>query len=148
MKIIDFNGKHFMLDAVDFSTVVIEDEAKLGNDLDAQVIRFRLDGTVFVASEDPDDYHSMLGSLLVYDTEQIAQMRNVFPPIEVVAKVTRTNTHPENQYYYDDSDWMLELIDVDTGKTVLEVGTDASEDYYPLFVASFHPENMSINAGV
>ena len=41
---------------------------------------------------------------------------------------------------------ILELIDVVTGKLVLEVGTDYSDDYYPSFVANFNPEAMALNS--
>ena len=39
----------------------------------------------------------------------------------------------------------LELLDCKTGKTVLEVGTENTDDYYPCFVANWSPENMACN---
>lgn len=35
----------------------------------------------------------------------------------------------------------LELTHAKTGKLVLEVGTDNTDDYYPWYVASFYEEN-------
>ena len=40
---------------------------------------------------------------------------------------------------------VLELLDCKTGKTVLEVGTENTGDYYPCFVANWSPENMACN---
>lgn len=66
-------------------------------------------------------------------------MKNVFPPVRVVGR------HRTVDEYGESSD-VLELIDVGTGKTVVEVGTENDNDYYPSFVANFRPENMPPNA--
>ena len=121
-------GEH-MLDAVDTST----DKVKTWGDRfeDANCLRFRLDGKVYTAVEDPNDgYRSNMGGL--YESEE--HMRNVFPPCRVLARKS------ENQKYQVDD--TLELIDVVTGKVVLRVGTDNTDDYYPYFVAEWNPQNM------
>lgn len=41
---------------------------------------------------------------------------------------------------------ILELIDIANGKVVLACGTRNTDDYYPCYVAGFHPENMACNA--
>ena len=128
----DLVGEH-ILDGVD---TYIENVKNYIDDLvDASVIRFRLDGVVYIAFEDPEDgYRSSMKELIVSPSSEIT---NVFPANRVVAKKKANDS-----YGTDDT---LELIDVVTGKVVLEVGTDNSDDYYPSFVSSFHPENMEVN---
>lgn len=101
---------------------------------DCNVVRFRLNGTVYVATEDPDDgYRSHMRELVASQSE----MTNVFPPLQVVGIYRNGGS---NQ-----TDDVLELIDVITGKVILEVGTRNTDDYYPYFVSSFHPESMAHN---
>jgi hypothetical protein len=101
-----------------------------------QVMRFRLDGEVYVAVEDPDDgYRSLMKDLTVAED---ATMKNVFPPVRVIGR------HREKGSYNDVND-ILELIDAGTGQLVLEVGTENTDEYYPCFVASFNPEAMTPN---
>lgn len=119
----DLIGKH-QLDAVDFLT-----EREFGGD--AQVVRFRLDGVVYIAKEDPDDgYRSSLGSVTIGGS---LPMANTFPP----AAVTCTH-HTEHED-------ILKFADDETQKVVLEIGTENADDYYPSFVGSFHPEAMASN---
>ncbi|MBD9456011.1 hypothetical protein IB244_31610 [Rhizobium sp. RHZ02] len=133
----DLTGK-MMLDAVDFDTQEFELWARSEDMERCSVCRFRLNGTIYVAVEDPSDgYRSSLRELVV---QPDATMHNVFPPIEVVGVY-------RNRKDFGSSD-ILELIDTANGKTVLEVGTENTGDYYPSFVASFHPENMNANSEV
>ena len=125
-------GEH-VLDGVD----MFAERVKMWGDSfeDANAIRVRLDGRVYTAIEDPDDgYRSSLGQLFVDESE----IKNVFPPIRVLAKKKASDTWGVND--------TLELVDVVTGKVVVEFGTDNTEDYYPSFVAAFWPENMATNA--
>lgn len=102
---------------------------------DSNVCRFRINGTVYVVIEDPDDgYRSCMSELKVLKS---SEMGNVFTPIEVVG------IYRDKRRYWSCN--ILELVDINNGKTVLEVGTDNTEDYYPSFVAHFSPENMSTN---
>lgn len=126
-------GEH-MLDGVD---TFIERVATYGSHFeDASAIRFRIDGVTYTAIENPDDgYRSSLERLFVSaDTA----MQNVFPPIKVLARKKANEKYQTND--------TIELIDVVTGKVVLEVGTDNTDDYYPSFVGAFFPENMATNA--
>lgn len=122
------------LDAVD---TFVERVKQYGDHFeDADAIRFRLDGVTYTAVEDPSDgYRSCMGSLFVSPTEK---MRNVFTPIRVLGKKKEDGRYQKND--------TLQLIDVVTGKVVLEVGTDNTDDYYPYFVADFSPENMATNS--
>jgi hypothetical protein len=125
-------GKH-VLDAVD----VVADQIKSYGDqfMDANAIRFRLDGVIYTAVENPDDgYCSSMDRLFV---TLDCKMKNVFPPIEVLV-MKKDNTRFETNN-------TLEFIDITTCKVVLEIGTDNTDDYYPRFVASFNPENMVSN---
>jgi hypothetical protein len=128
----DLVGEH-VLDGVD---TYIEQVKKYSDYAeDANVIRFRLDGVVYIAFEDPSDgYRSSLDKLIISPT---AEMTNTFPPIRVLAKMKTNGSYSEND--------TLELIDLVTAKVVMEVGTDNSDDYYPSFVSNFTPENMATN---
>lgn len=135
MELKDLVGEH-LLTGVDFCTQQVK-QYDWSDDLEnCQVVRFCLDGVVYVAIEDPrDGYRSYLGQLI---TDNTNTMSNQFPAQRVLG-VHRT------QGRYEDTDDILELIDIITGKVVLEVGTHNCDDYYPSFVSSFHPEAMAIN---
>lgn len=124
-----------MLDAVD---TYVEKVKTYGDYLeDSEHMRFRLDGIVYTAVSDPGDgYRSSMDKLFVSPSDEV---RNVFPAIKVVGI-----KKPDESYQSND---VLQLIDVVTGKIVMEVGTDNTDDYYPGFVSSFSPENMATNAG-
>lgn len=131
----DLIGRH-VLDGVYFSSESIPAYEGADYTEDSQVCRFRLNGNVFVAVEDPSDgYRSSMRELR--SLGEIA-LDNMFPPVEVFGLYRSERNR-------DQSD-ILELYDLATGKLVLEIGTDATDDYYPSFVASFHPENMAANA--
>ena len=124
-------GEH-VLDGVDLTTERVKPYGDHYED--ANVIRFRLDGLVHTAIEDPSDgYRSSLDKLFVED----CPITNTFAPVRVVAKKKSDDTYAKND--------TLELVDVVTGKVVLEVGTDNHDDYYPSFVGVFWPQHMSIN---
>jgi hypothetical protein len=132
----DLIGKH-TLGAVDFDTQEIESWPGSEYTETANVCRFRLNGTVFAAIEDPSDgYRSHMRDLVVVPN---ADMKNVFPAVEVLG------VHRDRDGSYSQSD-ILELIDTTTAKCVLSVGTSNTDDYYPSFVSSFQPENMATNA--
>lgn len=137
MELTDLIGRR-RLDAVDFDDEKIKEYYGDGYE-DSSVCRFRLDGVVYIAIEDPGDgYRSSMRDLVIAND---ANMKNAFPAIDVVG---RHRTSGE----YGRVDDVLELVDAVTGKVVLEVGTDNVDDYYPGFVSSFHPENMATNAEV
>lgn len=130
MELKDLVGEH-ILDAVDFCEEQVKNYYGDGFD-NCSVIRFRLDGNVYIASEDPDDgYRSSMRDLVVGYFE----MKNIFPPIKVVGVHRKKGDRRE----VDD---ILELIVLETGKVVIEVGTENLDDYYPSFVANFDPTAM------
>ena len=120
---------NFVLDGITYSAI---------EDPDCQVIDFVLDGITYSAIEDLDDgYRTMMGEIKVI-TEPVVS--NAFPGQEVVARMLPDSKYEKNE--------VLEIIDIRTGKTVLQVGTANTDDYYPYFVAEFTPENMFINKDV
>jgi hypothetical protein len=121
-------GEHVLF-GVDQSSKAVKEEYGDGFE-DCQIIRFQLGKIVYQCIEDPSDgYRSSMREIRL-SKEPI---KNRFKGVKVIGK------------HSDKGEDILELIDVKTGKTVLMVGTDNSDDYYPSFVASFQPENMWIN---
>lgn len=134
MELKDLVGKK-ILDAVDFSNEGVKRDYDESYE-NCNVCRFRLDGVVYSAIEDPSDgYRSAMRELQI---DEKAEVKNSFPSTEVVCR------HRDEGRY--DSDDVLEIIDTTTGKTILEVGTLSTDDYYPCYVANFDPTVMAINA--
>lgn len=130
----DLVGEH-LLSGVDFFTEKSDDDWRHS---DASACRFKLDGVIYCAVEDPSDgYRSCLRELVVRPNDR---MENTFFPVRVFGQYRTTNGSRDCE--------ILELIDSSSGQMVLEVGTDNSDDYYPSFVANFSPEAMSVNARV
>jgi hypothetical protein len=98
---------------------------------DASAISFVLDGKGYMAIEDPNDgYRSAMEGLYEFDP---ALVKNTFPPCRVVGEIQ------------DGHNGTIAFKDQLTGKVVLEVGTNNSDDYYPSFVANFCPDAMPDN---
>lgn len=134
MELKDFKGK-YQLQGVDEFTGAVKTWGDRFEDCNA--IRFKLDGVVYVATEDPDDgYRSYLGELKIDEVDT----KNPFNGVEVIASYRDINK-------YNETSEIVDFIDTTTGDIVLSVGTDNSDDYYPCFVAYFNPAAMSINVG-
>lgn len=106
------------------------------------IIHFQLGPTTYSMYEDPDDgYRSHLGKIEVDQHE----IRNTFAPCVVVCThKTREKTPYDDEKSVD----ILEIRCAETGKLIIEVGTDNADDYYPSCVMSFNPENLIHNQGV
>jgi hypothetical protein len=131
-KLEDFVGRRFMLSGVNMEL----HKATWGDGYeDSSVINFCLDGVIYSAIEDPQDgYRSSLSEIRkVLDVTFPMQL---FPSTNLVDAIWQ---EPR------DGNDVVEFIDVSSGKTVLEVGTRHTDDYYPCFVSAFHPQNMAIN---
>lgn len=127
-------GAH-VLSGVDQGDAQLQPYEGAGYDVDCNWIRFVLDGVIYQATEDPDDgYRSSMRDLAIV-SDPVA---NVFPPCAVVGTIRATGEYGGNSE-------VLSFIDERTGKVVLEVGTDNSDDYYPSFVAFFDPRAMAAN---
>jgi len=100
------------------------------------VLRFKLDGITYKAIEDPEDgYRSCLWDLDVSEDK----LTNTFPQHHVVGVIQEVEHSMQLS-------GILQFIDVTTGKPVLEIGTDLSDEYYPCCVMHWIPENLAINA--
>ena len=135
METVELNsliGKHF-LSGVDYSNEQIKRYDWDTEMTDCQVIRFVLDGKTYTATEDPHDgYRSCLASIFVTNDK----VKNNFKRVMVMGIMKPSGYNNNNT---------LQLYDVETGKVVLEVGTDNHDDYYPSFVGVFYPENLVLN---
>jgi len=122
-----------ILEGVDFST---EQVKTWGNSFEGcEACRFKLNGKTYTALEDPDDgYRSMMNELVEDSSHEI---KNTFQGVGVICKMRKD----DESEAYD----ILDIIDKQTNKVILSVGTGNTEDYYPYFVANFSPESMSIN---
>ena len=133
-KLEDLVGEH-ILDGVD--TYQEKVPTYFGRFEDANFIKFRLDGIVYVAIENPDDgYRSSMDKIYIATSKKDRIIKNAFTGCRVLGAMKK-----ERGYQHD----VLQLTDMVTGKVVLEVGTYNSDDYYPYFVSTFTPENMAIN---
>jgi len=102
---------------------------------DANVVDFVLDGRVFSAIEDPEDgYRSSLDKILV---DRVTSVKNKFPPCHVIGTRRQDREYEKND--------VIDFIDILTGKIVLSVGTENTNDYYPCFVGTFDPTAMCYN---
>jgi hypothetical protein len=126
MELKDLVGIH-KLSGVDFENIEIE---KYGCFEDAQMMRFRLDNIIYVITEDPSDgYRSSMKDIIISKDK----IKNKFKSIDVLG------IYEEGKY--GDLD-ILKLVSTKTGGTIIEVGTDHSDSYYPCFIANFKPENI------
>jgi len=86
--------------------------------------RFCMDGVVYKAEENPDDgYRSYLGELSV-DLDN--PIKNVFSPITVKGHLSNRGE-------------VLELVDIVSGQCILRLGTDYSDDDYPVCINEWNP---------
>jgi hypothetical protein len=115
-------------------TGVDNEQVRIDGDWDdANVLRFVLNGKIYVATENPDDgYRSSLRSLEIVDGPPV---KNTFKAVRVEARISDGR----------DED-VLELVDMKNGEVILRVGTENCCDYYPSFVADFMPDRMAVNA--
>jgi hypothetical protein len=124
----------YWLSGCDEETITFPPETKYEYPEDANCLNFVLDGKTYTAKEDPDDgYRSSMDKLFISDHNVI----NSFTPITVLV----SHIEKDGDLTCD----ILRMIDTKNGKTVIEVGTGNTDDYYPYFIASFVPENMSTN---
>jgi hypothetical protein len=134
MELKELCGEH-LLCGVDRETKRVN-ESWGDNFEDCDSISFVLDGVVFTAVEDPSDgYRSSMRELLIGGDP----VKFTFPPVRVVGRMRGDGE------YHETND-VLELVDVLNGKTILCVGTENTDDYYPYFVAEWSPQNMACNS--
>lgn len=95
-------------------------------------VRFRLDGTNYEVYEDPSDgYRSYCQDVETTDNNP----EYIFPVgIDIVVHRIR-NINQD----------MIAFVDVENGEEILRFGTDHCNDYYPVCVFEYHPENAACN---
>jgi hypothetical protein len=115
-------------------TGFMDDEKEYEGMVSCNYISFILDGKKYTAVEDPEDgYRSCMDKLIAGK----GKVKTTFPDTQVLVVSAKDG--------YTTSASLLWFYAVGSAKIVLEIGTDHSDDYYPRFVAAFHPENLPVN---
>ena len=97
-----------------------------------------IDDTVYAFEIDPDDGYRSYGDLYIPEHISANNIKNRFPEQDVIiALYNREDTDGGKQFY--------SILNAETGKTILEIGTDYTDSFYPMAICHYHPENMSIN---
>lgn len=97
-----------------------------------EYLEFNLDGVTYRAVEDPDDgYRSYCSKLQI-----VPYLPKVNGFIQDVICSMSTNA----------GDDVLVMTNAETGETLLEVGTEAYNDYYPCCHFYWRPEGLSANS--
>jgi hypothetical protein len=97
------------------------------SDNDSNTAIFVLDDITYMAIEDPDDgYRSSMNKIIITNEKC-------------------TNKIPVHFVNGEIDDEVINFIDIVTKETVLSIGTDYSDSYYPSFVDYFNPTNLAIN---
>lgn len=99
-------------------------------DINALIIR--IDDKNYLCYEDPSDGYRSYSKFKETDKE----CTNTFPPQRVMLKHSCRHDYKAYKFYNPD----FELV--------LLVGTDNYDDYYPVAVWEWHPENLPINKGI
>lgn len=122
MELKDLQGKHL------FQGIELDSSANF--------IKFTLDGVTYRLDKDgADGWRSYCGELYTVDIPCYTKL----PDIEVICKhLTGGAGYPHCN--------ILEFIDANNGKTVLMVGTNNTQNYYPFCVFEYTPENFAINS--
>jgi hypothetical protein len=108
----------------------------IGHEGESEAISFIFDGRAYRAVADgKDDFHSCMREI---KKVSIKTIKNSFQGIQVFA-------HMCGRRIWGECPEILEVYDVKTARIVLAVGTDNTYDEYPMWVAEFMPENMSLN---
>ena len=97
---------------------------------------FRINDKNYVAVENPSDGYRSYCEI----EESDAVCTNTFPDQEVfVLNYDETRGYNKN--------WGIEIYNIEDGSLILKISTENYDDYYPMAVMEYHPENMPINKG-
>lgn len=98
-----------------------------------------LNGEKYIMAEDQCDGYRSYGILVKNEN---VECLNTFPPQEVVieSKVTKITEHFDSI-----SNEMMTIKNPFTNEIIIELGTENMDDYYPMGVFHYHPENLPIN---
>ena len=97
-----------------------------------------IDNAVYAFECDPDDGWRSYGNLYIPKNISVNDIKNRFPAQDVIITLTHREYTDNNKQFYT-------ITDAITGKAILEIGTDYTEDFYPMAICHYYPENMAIN---
>lgn len=103
-----------------------------------EVIVLQIDGKNYGFYVDPNDGYRSYGCM----HETSVEPTTIFPPQPVIARNISEDTEDEDGYprvYH-----MLKLLNEDL-ETILKIGTDHSDSYYPMAIFRWNPERLPIN---
>jgi hypothetical protein len=104
---------------------------------------FKIGSIVFNAVENEDDgYRSSLEGIFVVAVDEQKNLQLLFKeePINVKIKVTE-----DFMYLYNDNE---SIISITPTLPILKIGTDHSDDYYPLFVFDYNENVIDENIDI
>ena len=97
-----------------------------------------IDNVVYAFEIDPDDGWRSYGYLYIPENISVNDIKNRFPAQDVIITQHHREHTDGNKHFYS-------IINAETGKTILEIGTDYTDSYYPMAICHYYPENMAIN---
>ena len=97
-----------------------------------------IDNTVYAFEIDHDDGWRSYGDIYIPKNISVYDIKNRFLAQEVIITLHHREHTDGNKQFYT-------ITDAETGKTILEIGTDYTESYYPMAICHYYPENMAIN---
>ena len=97
-----------------------------------------IDNNVYVFEIDHDDGWRSYGNLYIPENVSVNNIKNRFLAQEVIITQHHREHTDSNKEFYT-------ITDVETGKVILEIGTDYTDSYYPMAICHYYPENMAIN---
>lgn len=118
------------------SHIKVEDE-HWGNREDG--ILLTIDGENYIAVTDPDDGYRSYGAFY-RDDKNIQKV--TFPEQDVIVDYHQVRTVNEDGYDVDYDELVIYNTD---GQSILRIGTDHSDCYYPCAIFRYNPENLPIN---
>lgn len=131
-------GQSAYLSGVDFGKTYIK---YYGGNEEVTCIHFELDGEIYSVFEDPsDDYRSSMREIIKNPKHKI---KNKFPEVRVNCIYRSSDSNTGFPTKCCD---ILDIVDYDSGNSILSVGTDNSDGYYPSFIFDWNPENLVINS--
>lgn len=97
-----------------------------------------IDNVVYAFEIDHDDGYRSYGDIYIPEKISVYDIKNRFFAQDVVIMQHRIEHTDGNKHFY-------RIINIVNGKTILEIGTDYTDYYYPMAICHYYPENMTIN---
>lgn len=97
-----------------------------------------IDNVVYTFEIDRDDGYRSYGYIYIPEKISVHDIKNRFLAQDVVITPHNIEHTDENKQFYS-------ISNAETGKTILEIGTEYTDSWYPMAICHYYPENMSIN---